>query len=330
MATIYRRGRNWYLQWSAAGGQQRISLTKRFGVETEAQAENYRLAKELELGTGSTIISSAPMFKDFADDYLYWYKREYPSSIDRLEVMLKNTLLPFFGNRHLNLIDAGTVEFWKAKRLSEVSAGTVVKEFRAFKAMIGRAVQWGKIKFHPFQHIKAPKDVTSKPPSFYSREEMQKLYSVAKEYRWHWQLLANTGLRRGELKNLRIETVLKDRVRILSESGSRTKSGKWREIPLNNQAREALDALIGDRESGHVIPRVDLRSLSRAFLRDARRAGLEGNLHWLRHTFISHLVMSGMNLRKVQILAGHANYSTTEKYAHLSPEALQGLGGVEI
>lgn len=329
MATKYKRGGKWYLQWSD-GGQHRISLTKKFGVKTEQEAENYRLAKELELGTGATIISSAPLFKDFADDYLYWYKREFPSSIDRLEVMLKNSLLPFFGDRHINLIDAGTVEFWKAKRSGEVSAGTVVKEFRAFKAMIGRAAQWGKIPFHPFQHVKPPKDVTSAPPSFYSKEEMQKLYSVATGYRWHWQLLANTGLRRGELKNLRIETVLKDRVRVLSEAGARTKSGKWREIPLNKAAREALDNLIGDRESGYVIPRVDLRSISRAFRNDAKRAGIGGKLHWLRHTFVSHLVMSGMNLRKVQILAGHANYSTTEKYAHLSPEALQGLGGVEI
>jgi integrase len=270
------------------------------------------------------------MFKDFTDDYLYWYKREFPSSIDRLEVMLKNSLLPFFGNRYLNLIGPGEVEFWKAKRLGEVSAGTVVKEFRAFKAMIGRAVEWGKIKFHPFQNIKAPKDVTSSPPSFYSKVEMQELYKVATGYRWHWQLLANTGLRRGEAKNLKIETVLKDRLRVLSTNAARTKSGKWREVPLNNQAREALDQLIGDRESGYVIPRVDLRSISRAFARDAKRAKIGGKLHWLRHTFVSHLVMSGMNLRKVQILAGHANYSTTEKYAHLSPEALQGLGGVEI
>jgi integrase len=330
MATKYKRGGNWYLQWSDGGRQKRVSLTKNHGVQTEPEAENYRLAKELELGTGSTIISSAPLFKDFAEDYLYWYKQEFPASIDRLEVMLKNSLLPFFGNRHLNLIGPAEVEFWKAGRLEQVSVGTVVKEFRAFKAMIGRAVQWGKIKSHPFQHVKAPKDITSKPPSFYTKEEMQKLYEVSNGYRWHWQLLVNTGLRRGEAKNQRIEQTFKDRMRVLSETGSRTKSGKWREIPINRPAREALDALIGDRKSGHVLPRVDARSLTRAFDRDRKRAGLEGNLHWLRHTFISHLVMAGMNLRKVQILAGHANYATTEKYAHLSPEALQGLGGVEI
>lgn len=328
MATVYKRGRNWYLQWSDSRGQKRISLTKIHGVETAQDAENFRLAKELELGTGSTIISSAPLFKDFADDYLYWYKREFPASYDRLTIIINNSLLPSFENRHLNLIDAGQVEFWKAKRLGEVSVGTVVKEFRAFKAMIGRAAQWGKIQLHPFQHVKAPKDVTSKPPSYYSKEQMQKLYEVSALYRWHWQLFANTGLRRGEAQNLQPEHVFPDRIRVLSELGSRTKSGKWREIPLNKAASEALKMLTnGGRK---VLPKIDPRSLTRAFDRDRKKAGLEGNLHWLRHTFISHLVMSGMTLRKVQILAGHANYSTTEKYAHLSPEYLQGLGGVEI
>lgn len=328
MATIYRRGRNWYLQWSAAGSQKRISLTKIHGVETEQEAENYRLAKELELGTGATIISAAPLFIDFIDDYLFWYKREFPASIDRLEAMLKSSLLPFFAHRHLNLIGPGEVEFWKAKRLDQVSVGTVVKEFRALKAMIGRAAQWGKIQFHPFQHVKAPKDVTSKPPSFYSREEMLELYLAPSGYRWHWQLFANTGLRRAEAQNLQKEQVFKDRIRVLSLTGSRTKSAKWREIPLNKAASEAIEML--DNKGRLVIPRIDPRSLTRAFDRDRKRAGLEGNLHWLRHTFISHLVMSGMTLRKVQVLAGHANYSTTEKYAHLSPEHLQGLGGFEI
>jgi site-specific recombinase XerD len=330
MATVYPRGRVWYLQWSDTGGQHRISLTKKFGVRTQAEAENYRLAKELEIGTGTTIISSAPLFKTFTIDYLYWYKREFPASFERLETILSNSLLPFFENHHLNLIGPGPVEFWKAKRLGEVSVGTVVKEFRAFKAMIGRAAQWGKIQFHPFQHVKPPKDIISKPRSFYSADQMKELYSVESVYTHHWRLFANTGLRRSEGQNLPIEQVFEDRIRVLSELGSRTKSGKWREIPLNNAARLSVAILVGERKTGLVMARINARSLTRAFDRDRKKAGLPGNLHWLRHTFISHLVMSGMNLRKVQILAGHANYSTTEKYAHLSPDHLKDLGGVEI
>ncbi|HFK2946624.1 TPA: tyrosine-type recombinase/integrase [Stenotrophomonas maltophilia] len=57
------------------------------------------------------------------------------------------------------------------------------------------------------------------------------------------------------------------------------------------------------------------------FKRDSELAGVGGHLHRLRHTFCAHLVMAGVPLRRVQLLAGHADYATTEKYyAHLTPD----------
>lgn len=328
MATIYKRGGRWYLQWSDSTGQHRLGL-KKYGVETEAQAKNYRYAKELELGTGKTIISSAPRFSNFSTDYLHWYKHEYPSSYDRM-VTIIDVLLPSFGDTPLNLIDAQAVEFWKSQRLSRVAPATVAKELRAFKAMIKRSVIWGVIAAHPFQYVAAPQEVSSKPASYYTREQMKSLYKVKSPYVWHWKLFANTGMRRAEGQNLKIEEVLTDRIRVISTAEGRTKSRRWREIPINRAAREALDALIGSRKEGYVLPRIDGRSLTRAFDRDRKRAKLDGNLHRLRHTFISHLVMDGWPLRRVQVIAGHANYSTTEKYAHMAPDALRGFEGFEI
>lgn len=61
------------------------------------------------------------------------------------------------------------------------------------------------------------------------------------------------------------------------------------------------------------------------FAADAKRAGIGGSLHRLRDTFCAHMVMAGVPLRRVQILAGHADYATTEKYhAHLIPEGDDG------
>jgi integrase len=58
---------------------------------------------------------------------------------------------------------------------------------------------------------------------------------------------------------------------------------------------------------------------------DAKRAGIGGSLHRLRHTFCAHMVMTGVPLRRVQILAGHADYATTEKYcANLTCEGDDG------
>ncbi|GAB3046849.1 hypothetical protein GCM10027214_06000 [Stenotrophomonas tumulicola] len=57
------------------------------------------------------------------------------------------------------------------------------------------------------------------------------------------------------------------------------------------------------------------------FSTDSKVAGIGGSLHRLRHTFCAHMVIAGVPLRRVQILAGHSDYATTEKYyAHLTPE----------
>jgi site-specific recombinase XerD len=60
--------------------------------------------------------------------------------------------------------------------------------------------------------------------------------------------------------------------------------------------------------------------LSDWFHEDAAAAGVGGTPHRFRHTFCAHLVMAWVPLRRVQLLAGHADYKTTETYAHLVPE----------
>lgn len=136
--------------------------------------------------------------------------------------------------------------------------------------------------------------------------------------------MANTGLRRYEALMLRKEwELLGQRLRILSTEGARTKSARWREVPISPGAREALDRLASDREL--ILPQVAPPSLSRAFVTCARRADLDGSLHCLRHTFCSHLVMQGVPLRTVQVLAGHSSIKVTEQYAYLAPDHMAGV-----
>ena len=75
-------------------------------------------------------------------------------------------------------------------------------------------------------------------------------------------------------------------------------------------------------EEGEVLKRKALRSCVR---RAARRGHVENDgVHVLRHTLCSHLAMRGAPARAIQELAGHANLSTTQRYMHLSPAALEG------
>lgn len=134
--------------------------------------------------------------------------------------------------------------------------------------------------------------------------------------------MACTGLRRAEAcRAVQSRDVVADgaqtviRVESVPDASGkgRTKSGRWREIPLNAAAEESLMAL-PDR-----IADCHPDTLSDWFRQDAKAAKVGGSVHRLRHTFCAHLVMAGVPLRRVQLLAGHADYKTTEIYAHLAP-----------
>ncbi len=169
-------------------------------------------------------------------------------------------------------------------------------------------------------------------PLFKGFGQLQRLYSYF-IYNGHhaiWKLLANTVLRRTEALNLCWRDVRDGRLWIESiyddenRPHARTKSSRWRSIPINQSAQWALDYLKEriTRTSECVLPQIAKHSLSRAFAKCRDRAGLEGTLHSLRHTFISHLVMAGKDLRSIVELAGHTRIEVTMKYSHLSPAHL--------
>lgn len=214
----------------------------------------------------------------------------------------------------------------------------MTKELRTLKAILNKAVEWGDITRNPIAHVDPPKKLDSKPPRFFTLEELGLIYAACsakvnngegpQPYPVHafiWRLFANTGLRRTEGLMLRRKWVAREAMKILSTDEHRTKSGKWREVPLTEAARHALAEL--PRDGDYVLPRMTLPSLSRAAIRDIRRAGVEdGSIHTFRHTYCSHLVMAGVPLRTVQKLAGHSTIAVTESYSHLSPDYLRNAG----
>lgn len=329
MASKYKRGNVWWLNWIENQTRHRASL----GRVTEAEAEAQRLAKEHSIGISA---AAGPDFATWATRYATWHSQEYPDSYYRVEQILRTHLIPAFGPLPLMAIDRATAEAYKQRRLAEASAGTVVKEWRTLQAMLNAAVAWDIIPRNPIGKVRAPRDLASRPPRWYTHSELDLIYrteatippctapgdaELHHTYRWAWQLLANTGLRRTEALQLRWGDIGKDEIGVRSEEDARTKSGHWRVVTLTTGAREAVETLrpANPKRTAHVLPQLAPTSISRAFVRTLHRAGLDGHLHCLRHTFCSHLVQAGISLRKVQILAGHASIKTTERYAHLAP-----------
>jgi len=325
MATLNRRGTSWVLNWSQNGRQHRTSL----GEISEQEAKTALHAKEFELSTGQRVLPTGLIFGGFFREYVDWHAIQYPDSTARVEQIIRQHLEPFFYAIPIDRIGVRDAEQYAAERLRQgVKRATVNKELRTLKAMLNKAIDWEYIQFNPISRLKSLQETDSKPPRFYTTEEMEIIYQWA-PYNWHWwRLMANTGIRRAEALLIQPQRDIGyDEMRILSTEDGRTKSAKWREVPLPDNAKMALERF----EKGKFLwPRVHARSISRAFENVLKRAPLEGDkgsLHCLRHTYCSHLVMAGQPLRVVQRLAGHANYTTTERYAHLAPGFHKDVSG---
>jgi integrase/recombinase XerD len=150
------------------------------------------------------------------------------------------------------------------------------------------------------------------------------------------EVLYATGLRASELVGLRLGDLRLD-AGYLSCIG---KGSKERVVPLGSAASAALsaylasgrEALLGGKRSeavfvgraGSPLTRQGIWKLIKAY---GRRAGIRASLspHVVRHSFATHLLENGADLRAVQMLLGHADISTTQIYTHVNRERLKRL-----
>jgi integrase len=319
MAKLTERNGYVYLVWTDPDTKKRRHQSlAAVGVIPKAELERIRKARDYEVSTGARLLNAhkrpSPTFRDFVIDYLRWHKGEYPDSHFRVEQIVVDHLLSQpWADKPMNLITIREIEDYKTQRRFQVRAATVEKELRTLKAVLNRAVGLKELTENPVSIVQPPRKLDSRPHHYYTKEELEKLYAVS-TYGPIWRFLANTGLRRGEALHLRSDWVQVDGIRVLSTGEERTKSGEWRKIPLTDGARDALKGI--KPHGDYLLPRMAPESLSRAFNRDRKRAALGGSLHSLRHTYICHLLLAGVPIRTVQLYAGHASVSTTEKYAY--------------
>jgi integrase/recombinase XerD len=150
------------------------------------------------------------------------------------------------------------------------------------------------------------------------------------------ELLYGCGLRVSEVTSLRLEQ-LDLRVGYVTVLG---KGGKERVVPIGRHAREALTTYLeGERARlvrGGASPWVFVRAGGRAISRQAvwklvkrraRAAGVRARVspHTLRHSFATHLLEGGADLRVVQTLLGHTDVGTTQIYTHVDAARLRSV-----
>jgi integrase/recombinase XerD len=146
------------------------------------------------------------------------------------------------------------------------------------------------------------------------------------------EILYATGLRISELLGLPRRALAGDAAVLMI----RGKGGKDRIVPLSDTAKEAAAALVAQQDSNTrwLFPGRDARhALTRqAFGQMLKLVALAAGLdparvspHVLRHSFASHLLAHGADLRSLQLLLGHADIATTQIYTHVLAERLQRL-----
>ena len=167
---------------------------------------------------------------------------------------------------------------------------------------------------------------------YFTEDELEKIWNELDEY---WvdplKFIVHTGLRKGEWINLKWENVKLDgdnpNITIESSGTWKTKTGESRVIPLNKIAVEIIKKQKGKnseyvftlKNGSKIHPDKPYHKLKTAL----KNLGLKGDIHKLRHTFASNLVMKGRPLYDVQKLLGHSDIQTTMIYAHLSPDYLK-------
>ena len=107
-----------------------------------------------------------------------------------------------------------------------------------------------------------------------------------------------------------------------------TKNGEKRETPINEMVKTALLRTPKHPESSYVFYDKNgnpFGNIRKSFFTALRKSGIINfRFHDLRHTFASHLVMSGVDLNTVRELMGHKSLEMTLRYAHLSPDHKRG------
>ena len=222
------------------------------------------------------------------------------------------------------------------KDLTARSQARVISSLRSFYDWL---VQEGMITDNPCDNVDAPK-IGRNIPDVLSEEEVSRLMDIVDTSTWFGlrdrailEVMYGCGLRVSEAVNLKISGLFLDEgfIRIIG------KGNKERLIPIGDMAIKALliyleaRILPADRASedivflnryGRPLSRISMFKIIRSL---AQLAGIRRDIspHIFRHSFATHLIEHGADLRVVQEMLGHEDISTTEIYTHVDSSRWQ-------
>ena len=283
--------------------------------------------------------------KDYLSEFINYINYEKGYSVNTLAAYRRDleqfiAHLKRKGVVSLDVLDRKSVISFNSELIrAGASGGTMGRKLAAIKAFAHYLLREGHIQTDPTVDVSFPK-MEKRLPKALSFADAEKLVEYPKGER-HLELrdramlevLYGTGIRASELVNLNTTHVSLE-VGFIRCMG---KGGKERIVPLGRKAGKAVNRYLADVRPFLMKKSTDFLFLTRRggrFTRQgfwkvlkeyARRAGLASKIspHVLRHSFATHLLERGADLRSVQMMLGHSQITTTQIYTHVSRERLR-------
>jgi integrase len=325
------------------------------GTKREAQVKKAELIAALSQGT--QVDSTRMTVAAFLDRWLEHMQGQVsPRSLERYAELARKNLAPLLGGVGLAKLQPAQISQAYAKALASgrrdgtggLSARMVTHMHRVLREALQQALRWQLLARNPADAVKPPK-VERQQMRVLDVDGTIDLIEAARGTSLFVPILlgVRSGMRRGELVALRWRNVDLDRGQISvvasaeqTDRGVRekeTKSGKGRTIVLSATEVEDLRAHRRKQAEGllalgvrltndhHVVAREDgkslqPRSLTHAFVKFARRHGVQIRLHDLRHSHATHMLAAGVHPKIAQERLGHSSVGITlDLYSHVLP-----------
>lgn len=269
-------------------------------------------------------------------DYLKYERKLSNNTVSSYYENLKKFYLHF---EKKNILSLKTDEIRDFLYDDKVLARTRAHYLTVLNSFYNYLISENIINYNPTETIKLPK-LAKKLPEFLTIEEVDKLLNInpVKIYDYRniamMETLYATGVRVSELCNIKLSDINYDDCTIKIFG----KGKKERIVPINESSYNALIDYINNyrpfllksktsefvfiNNFGNPISRVGFFKILKKLCSDA---GIQKDVspHTLRHSFATHLLNNGANLRVIQQLLGHSNITTTQIYSHLSNESLK-------
>jgi integrase/recombinase XerC len=265
--------------------------------------------------------------------------RAYQKDLEQFFSYLDGQLKGKFGE-NVNDIDSLTIRFYLGFLHKRYKKTTIARKLSSLRSFFGFLVKKGFLAKNPAETVLTPK--RGKPiPNYLPIDETFRLLDgmksgslLAMRNRAILETLYSTGMRVGELVGMNVANIDfgKGLARVLG------KGNKERLAPIGEKALRSIQDYLDKRcsETGwskkasaplflnKLGTRLSARSVARLLDKANRRLGLVRSItpHGLRHSFATHMLDAGADLRMVQELLGHASLSTTQRYTHVSIDRL--------